>query len=82
MSRPDLDPRWEWVETQRLCDAGPTYVQGRCNHLLEVVPVESGGVVVAHLCLTCDAQLPAEMTRAAPPKRGDVRDQELLTLEM
>ena len=28
-----------------------------CGHL-ETVPVESGGETVAHLCLTCDAQLP------------------------
>lgn len=68
---PELDPRWEWYETRRLCDVGPSYVRGACNHL-EVVPVETaipnpGGPgfaptveVVAHLCLTCDQQLPAE----------------------
>jgi hypothetical protein len=59
----DLDPRWEWVEERRLCDPEPTYVRGGCNHL-EVVPVETtaGGIVetVAHMCLTCDTQLPAE----------------------
>ena len=55
----DLDPRWEWVELRRFGDPQPTYVKGACNHL-EVVPVESGGEVVAHLCLTCDAQLPEE----------------------
>lgn len=31
----------------------------RCRHR-EAVPVESGGETVAHLCLTCDEQLPAE----------------------
>lgn len=51
------DPRWEWVETWTLCSAEPTYLRVRCRHL-EVVPVESmAGEVVAHLCLTCDAQL-------------------------
>lgn len=61
MSDPDaLDPRWEWVEVQRLCDAHPTYIKGPCNHL-DVVPVESGDERVAGLCLTCDAQLPAAL---------------------
>lgn len=55
----DLDPRWEWMEFRRMGDAHPTYRKVRCNHL-EVVPVESGGETVAHLCLTCDQQLPAE----------------------
>lgn len=55
-----LDPRWEWVEAPRsLCSPAPTYVKGRCLHT-EVVPVEAGGEVVAHLCLTCDEQLPEE----------------------
>lgn len=54
----DLDPRWKWVEVRRLGDREPTYIKGSCNHL-DVVPVESGGETVAHLCLTCDAQLPA-----------------------
>lgn len=34
------------------------YLRGRCRHL-EVVPVESGGGLVARLCRTCDTQLPA-----------------------
>lgn len=55
----DLDPRWEWTEIHVWGKADPIYHQGRCNHL-EVVPVDSGGQTVAHLCLTCDAQLPAE----------------------
>lgn len=54
-----LDPRWDWVELWTFSDAQPTFVKGRCNHL-EVVPVHSFGAVVAHLCLTCDEQLPAE----------------------
>lgn len=58
--RPELDPRWEWVEAPRqLCDPTPRYVKGRCRHV-EVVPVEAGGETVACLCLTCDTQLPAE----------------------
>jgi len=62
--REQLDPRWEWVEVTELDSAEPQYVKGRCRHL-EVEPVETGsGVddieVVAHLCRTCDAQLPAE----------------------
>ena len=54
----DLDPRWNWVAVRRLGDAGPTYIKGECRHA-EVVPVESFGHTVAHLCLTCDTQLPA-----------------------
>lgn len=63
MTAPVLDPRWQWVEIRALCDTEPRYERGRCNHL-EVVPVRQseklGGEVVAHLCLTCDEQLPAE----------------------
>lgn len=61
MSVAPLDPHWEWVETRRLCDPNPTYVKVACNHL-EVVPVASvvDGETIAHLCLTCDHQLPAE----------------------
>ena len=55
----ELDPRWEWGEFRRLGDAQPTYVKGPCRHT-EVVPVVSSGETVAHLCLTCDQQLPAE----------------------
>lgn len=56
----DLDPRWEWIEApRRLSDPSPTLIRGRCNHL-EVVPVASDGETVAHLCRTCDTQLPAE----------------------
>lgn len=52
-----LDPRWEWVEIWRFGEVNPVHVRGRCNHL-DLVPVEAGGEVVAHLCLTCDQQLP------------------------
>lgn len=52
----DLDPRWEWYELRTL-GAGIRYVKGPCRHL-NVVPVESGGETVAHLCTDCDAQLP------------------------
>lgn len=55
----DLDPRWTWIETRRLGDTESRYIKGPCNHL-EVVPVESSSETVAHLCRTCDAQLPAE----------------------
>ena len=54
----ELDPRWEWCEVRRLGDKEPRWIKGWCRHL-EVVPVESGGVVVAQLCLTCDGQIPA-----------------------
>ena len=30
----------------------------------QVVPVESGGEVVAHLCTACDAQLPSDFVSA------------------
>lgn len=57
-----LDPRWEWIEVAEL-GRESNYVRGRCNHLPgEVVPVESDGETVAHLCKTCDTQLPAEWT--------------------
>ena len=56
----DLDPRWEWIQApRRMGEPNVEYVKGRCNHL-EVVPVDSGGLLVAHLCQTCDQQLPAE----------------------
>lgn len=57
----DLDPRWEWFEVTALGDPGPVWMQGQCRHL-QVVPVAASadGETVAHLCLTCDAQLPAE----------------------
>jgi len=54
----DLDERWEWVELRHWGSMEPTYVKGPCRHL-EVVTVETGGEVVAHLCRTCDSQLPA-----------------------
>ena len=54
-----LDPRWEWHEVTMFGDRERRYIKGRCNHL-ETVPVEAvTGEVVAHLCLTCDAQLGA-----------------------
>ena len=55
----ELDPRWEWYEVTKFGDAEPQYMKLRCNHL-DVVPVEDvfGERVIAHLCLTCDAQLP------------------------
>jgi hypothetical protein len=55
----DLDPRWNWTELCRFGSTQPIYIKGRCNHL-DVVPVETAGEVVAHLCVTCDVQLPAE----------------------
>lgn len=55
---PDFDPHWGWDKI--LCGDGSThYLRGSCRHL-EVDPVESDGNVVAHLCRTCDQQLPAE----------------------
>jgi hypothetical protein len=53
----NFDPHWEWIDVTAISDRDPVYVRGRCNHL-ETVPVESDGAVVAHLCLTCDCQLP------------------------
>lgn len=51
-----LDPRWRWQEIHQ--HGGPSiFVKVGCNHL-ETEPVESGGQVVARLCLTCDQQLP------------------------
>lgn len=58
----ELDPRWNWIEVREFGQVAPKYVRGLCNHLpSEVVPVEStDGETVAHLCKTCDTQLPAE----------------------
>jgi hypothetical protein len=55
MDAADLDPRWEWIEIIEFGKAGPDYVRGQCRHT-ELVPVESGGEVLAKLCLTCDKQ--------------------------
>lgn len=60
----DLDPRWNWIEVRSL--SGTTrFHKTTCRHL-EVVPVESGGQVVAHLCQTCDTQLPEEWLPRRP----------------
>lgn len=71
MTGPWLDPRWQWVQIQALCETEPRYIKGPCNHL-ETVPVEQparlGGEVVAWLCLTCDQQLPAEWGHAGPAR--------------
>jgi hypothetical protein len=63
----ELDPRWEWVEIWEMGKPGPIYIKGMCNHLPEEVePVRTvTGELVAHLCRTCDEQLPAEIVR--PP---------------
>ena len=53
-----LDPRWEWITMHSLA-GDEWHVKSRCNHT-EVVPVEAGGEVIAHLCQTCDTQLPPE----------------------
>lgn len=51
----DLDPRWDWVEISTFGQPGPEYIRGECRHT-EIVPVESGGELVAKLCVTCDTQ--------------------------
>jgi len=59
-SRPmELDPRWEWLRVERL-GMPDEWIKIRCLHA-EVIPVESivTGETLAHLCLTCDEQLPA-----------------------
>jgi len=52
----EQDSRWEWIDVSTF-GGRPEWIQGRCRHL-DVVAVESSGATVAHLCLTCDAQLP------------------------
>lgn len=59
----ELDPRWEWTEVRIWDGRHVHHIRGRCNHL-ETVPVETGGEVVARLCLTCDQQLPASEVEA------------------
>lgn len=36
----------------------------------EVVPVETGGEVVAHLCVDCDKQLPADYSKPHPSEQA------------
>jgi hypothetical protein len=66
------DPRWEWIETSTL-DQPDQWTRGRCNHL-NAVPVQQdaalGGETVAHLCIDCDTQLPADWRQR--PARGGV----------
>lgn len=57
------DPRYEWIETTTLGGA-EEWTRGRCLHR-DAVPVDSEGETVAHLCPTCDEQLPAEWHPAA-----------------
>jgi hypothetical protein len=70
----DLDPRWDWIEVTEFGSPGPEYMKGACKHL-ETTPVYSRdaldrqldwdvGTPVAHLCLTCNAQLPPEWDTA------------------
>ena len=65
----ELRLRWEWIEITQFGSPGPEYVKGQCRHL-ETTPIYSQdaldrqlgwdvGAPIAHLCLTCDAQLPA-----------------------
>jgi hypothetical protein len=61
----ELDPRWDWIDISTYGEGpGTTFIKGACNHL-EVEPVtDVDGDLVAHLCRTCDTQLPAEMFKA------------------
>lgn len=58
--RNDDRHNYEMVEApRRVSDPEPEMVRGRCLHRpCHVVPVESGGEIVAHLCRSCDRQLP------------------------
>lgn len=72
----DLDPRWDWIEVGEWGKAGSSYIKGRCRHLeVEPVRVESTGELVAHLCLTCDRQLPAEWQRSHALDQRTTADQ-------
>lgn len=55
----ELDPRYEWTEIASWDGTFRQWIKN-CRHV-EVVPVESGGVVVARLCIVCDAQLPGDV---------------------
>jgi hypothetical protein len=61
---PELDPRWDWAEVYVWGESQPRYIKGFCNHLEVVLVKDVDGLVVAHLCRTCDGQLPAEWTAA------------------
>jgi hypothetical protein len=53
------DPRYRWHEIGCLESEATEWIRGSCRHV-EVVPVVSGGETVAHLCTTCNEQLPEE----------------------
>lgn len=55
-----LDGRWEWHEVCTFDGTVVRHIRGRCLHR-DLEPVKSvvTGEVLAQLCLTCDAQLPA-----------------------
>jgi hypothetical protein len=55
----ELDPRWDWLEVYTWGDPQPRYIKGACNHL-ELEPVYNvAEQLVAQLCKTCGAELPA-----------------------
>ena len=49
---------YETTEIRTLGSREPIAIHRRCLHDERVIDVESGGEVVARLCLDCDAQLP------------------------
>lgn len=69
MSRPPLDPRWEWADVSTY-DNPDQYIKTRCLHIDCTTVRSLSGDTVALLCLTCDAQLEAAWDAAcfcAPP---------------
>lgn len=56
----ELDPNYEWIETQDLGKVEPSYIRGRCRHLEVTDVVDLFGNRVARLCVNpeCYAQLP------------------------
>lgn len=59
----NCDQNYDWFAIETF-DGHVEWVRGACRHL-DVVPVESGGEVVAGLCLVCGAQLPADLAPKA-----------------
>lgn len=48
----DLDPRWEWVDVTTF-DGKPTWIKGRCNHLLSERTSVLDGDSILDRCVTC-----------------------------
>lgn len=53
----DHEPAFDTTEIRIFGERDPVGYVMRCTHA-NVLPVETGGEVIAHLCIDCDTQLP------------------------